>query len=96
MAICCPVTNTDRGVPFHVSITARTSLTGFVMCEQLKSLDFKSRRIKLIERAPADLLEDVMAIIDASIFCICAPDYAISAKGARALTSMPPLLICAR
>ncbi|MFZ4778150.1 MAG: type II toxin-antitoxin system PemK/MazF family toxin [Terrimicrobiaceae bacterium] len=68
LAICCPITNTDRGVPFHVSIAGRTSLTGFVMCEQVKSLDFRSRGMKLIERAPQDVLEDVLAIIDASVF----------------------------
>jgi len=68
MAICCPITNTNREVPFHVSLTGRTTLTGFVMCEQVKSLDFRSRGMKLIERAPQDLLEDVLAIIDASVF----------------------------
>ena len=68
MAICCPITNTDRRVPFHVPTTARTSLTGFAMCEQVKSLDYRSRKMKLIERAPQDLLEDVLAIVDASVF----------------------------
>ena len=68
MAICCPITNTDRRVPFHVPITGRTSLTGFVMCEQVKSLDYRSRKMKLIERAPQDLLDDVLAIVDASVF----------------------------
>ena len=68
LAICCPITNTDRRVPFHVPLTGRTSLTGFVMCEQVKSLDFRSRKMKLIERAPQDLLEDVLAIVDASVF----------------------------
>ncbi len=68
MAICCPITNTDRRVPFHVPITGRTSLKGFVMCEQVKSLDYRSRRMKLVERAPQDLLEDVLAIVDASVF----------------------------
>ena len=68
MAICCPITNTDRRIPFHVPITGRTSLTGFVMCEQLKPLDFRSRRMKLIERAPQDVLDDVLAIVDASVF----------------------------
>ncbi len=68
MAICCPVTNTNRRVPFHVPLAGRASLTGFVMCEQVKSLDFHSRGLKLIERAPQDLLEDVLAIIDASIY----------------------------
>ena len=68
MAICCPITKTNREVPLHVSITGRTALTGFVMCEQLKSLDFRSRGMKLIERAPQDVLDDVLAIIDASVF----------------------------
>jgi len=27
MAICCPITITDRKMPFHVSIAGRTSLT---------------------------------------------------------------------
>ena len=68
MAICCPITNTDRSVPFHAPIAGRTSLTGFVMCEQLKSLDYRSRTLKLIERAPQDVLEDVLAIVDVSVF----------------------------
>jgi mRNA interferase MazF len=68
MAICCPITNTNRRMPFHVPIAGRTSQTGFVMCEQVKSLDFRSRGIKLIEQAPRDVLEDVLSIIDASVF----------------------------
>lgn len=68
LAICCPITNTDRGVPFHVPISGRTSLTGFVMCEQLESLDYRSRRMKLIARAPQAVLEDVLAIVDATLF----------------------------
>jgi len=68
LAICCPITNTDRRVPFHVPITGRTSLMGFVMCEQLKSLDYRSRRLKLIARAPQAVLEDVLAIVDAMLF----------------------------
>jgi hypothetical protein len=39
-----------------------------VICEQVKSLDFKSRRMKRIEHAPTGVLEDVLAIIDASLF----------------------------
>jgi len=68
MAICFPITNTDRRVPFHVPLIGRTSLKGFVMCEKVKSLDFRSRGMKLIERAPQDVLEDALAIIDASVF----------------------------
>jgi len=38
------------------------------MCEQMKSLDFRSRGMKLIEQSPRDVLEDVLSIIDASVF----------------------------
>lgn len=68
LAICCPITNTDREVPFHVPLVDRSSLTGFVMCEQVKSLDFRSRHMKRIESAPKELLDDVLALIDAAIF----------------------------
>lgn len=68
LAICCPITSTDRRIPFHVSVSGRTSLSGFVMCEQVKSLDFRSRKVRLVETAPSELLDDVLSIIDASLF----------------------------
>ena len=42
LAIVCPVTNTDRRIPFHLPLQNSSSLTGFVMIEQLKSVDFKA------------------------------------------------------
>jgi len=68
MAICCPITNTDRKVPLHIRVTDRCSLTGFVMCDQAMSLDFQARRMKFIDQAPRDLLDDVLAILDAVLF----------------------------
>ena len=50
------------------SLAKRLSLTGFVMCEQVKSLDFRSRHMKRIESAPKELLDDALALIDAAIF----------------------------
>jgi hypothetical protein len=38
------------------------------MCDQAKSLDFQARRMKFIEGAPRDLLDDVLAILDAVLF----------------------------
>lgn len=67
MAIVCPVTNTDRGVPFHLAIPAAASVTGVVMVDQVKSVDYIARRAKLIERAPAELLDDVLTLLDTCI-----------------------------
>lgn len=48
LAIVCPITNTDRGFPFHVPIPEISSLSGFVMVEQVKSVDFRARRVRRV------------------------------------------------
>lgn len=68
LAIVCPVTNTRRDFPFHVPVPASSSLTGFIMVEQVKSLDFRARGARRIERAPDDLLAEVLSILDACIY----------------------------
>jgi mRNA interferase MazF len=64
LVIVCPVTNTDRAIPFHLPIPEPSSLTGFVMVEQVKSFDFAARSSDFIEKAPKALLEDALAILD--------------------------------
>lgn len=68
LAMVCPITNTDRGYPFHVPIPQNSKLTGFVMVEQVKSVDFHTRRAKLIEHGNDDLLAEVLSILDACIY----------------------------
>jgi mRNA interferase MazF len=68
LAIACPITNTDRKIPFHIKIPENVSVSGFVMVEQVKSIDFDSRKIKLIEKAPENLINEVLAILDACLF----------------------------
>jgi len=45
LAIVCPITNTDRDIPFHVKISGEISLTGFVMVDQVKSIDYVTRSL---------------------------------------------------
>ena len=69
LAMVCPITSTDRNFPFHVSIPEEEpNLTGFVMTEQVKSIDFRARKVKRIGKAPQDLLEDVLSILDAILY----------------------------
>jgi mRNA interferase MazF len=67
LAIVCPVTNTDRGFPFHLPVPGGCAITGFVMVEQVKSVDFATRRAKYVERAPAEFVEDVLDLIEACV-----------------------------
>lgn len=68
LAICCPITNTDRGTPFHVSVPAESGLTGFVMCEQMKSVDFRARAFKRIGPSTKEFFDEVLSVIDACIY----------------------------
>ena len=68
LAICCPITNTKRKTPLHIAVPSESGLTGFVMCEQMKSIDFRARSIKRIGPAPKDFFEEVLSVIDACIY----------------------------
>jgi mRNA interferase MazF len=67
LAMVCPITHTDRHFPFHVGIQGHPSVTGFVMVEQVKSIDFRARDAKPIAKASPDLLEQVLSILEACI-----------------------------
>ena len=68
LAIVCPVTKTKQDYPFHAPISPGMNVTGFVMVEQVKSLDFRTRKAKRIGRASNAVLEEVLSILDACIF----------------------------
>ena len=68
LAIVCPITNTDRNFPFHVKVTDQSSITGYIMVEQVKSIDFVSRKVRFVNKAPSDILNEVLGILDACIY----------------------------
>ena len=65
LAIVCPITNTNRKIPFHLPVPDESSLTGFVMVDQVKSVDYATRKAKFIERATDELVMDVLDVLDA-------------------------------
>ena len=65
LCVACPITSTLRDYPFHVAIPAGAGVTGFVMVEQVQSIDFQSRKAKRIGKTSRDLLGEVLSILDA-------------------------------
>jgi mRNA interferase MazF len=68
LAIVCPLTTTNRRYPFHVEVTDNPHINGFIMVEQVKSIDFHARKIKFIGKASDDVLDVVLSILDACIY----------------------------
>lgn len=68
LAIVCPLTNADRQFPFHVAVVDNPKVTGFIMVEKVKSIDFRARKAKRIGKASDGLLDEVLSILDACIY----------------------------
>ena len=68
LCMACPITNTRRDYPFHVSIPDGMEVTGVVMVEQVKSIDYRARKVKRIDEAPEAVLQEVLSILDACIY----------------------------
>ena len=66
LAFACPITNTKRDFPFHVEVQS-PNITGYIMGEQMKSIDYNARNIKFVEKAPQKTTNQVLGIIDSII-----------------------------
>jgi len=61
LALVCPVTSHIKGYPFEVPLPPGLVVTGVVLADHLKSLDWKERRAQLAGRVPAEVLSEVLA-----------------------------------
>ena len=60
LAILCPITNQVKGYPFEVVIPAGAGVTGAILSDQVKNLDWRVRNTVLICRLPAPLVAGVL------------------------------------
>lgn len=67
LALVCPITKTDRKFPFHVPVSD-SKISGFVMAEQVKSIDFRARHAKRAGKASMEVLDDVLSLLEACLF----------------------------
>ncbi len=63
LSFACPITNTKRDFPFHVKIKSK-NVSGYIMTEQVKSIDYNTRKIKFVEKADIDTINKILGIID--------------------------------
>ena len=61
LALVCPITNRAKGYPFEVSVAASGVVTGVVLADQVKSVDWKVRRAEKSGTCPAATIEEVRA-----------------------------------
>jgi len=60
LAICCPITNQEKGYPFEVKIPDGLLVKGVILSDQIKSLDWQVRKADFITQLPQDVIEEVL------------------------------------
>lgn len=60
LALLCPITGRAKGYPFEVAIPDGLKVTGVVLADQLKSLDWRTRKAAFIASLPEDTVEEVL------------------------------------
>jgi mRNA interferase MazF len=50
LALVCPITTQSKGYPFEVAIPGERVVTGVVLADQVKSIDWRARRAKIVDR----------------------------------------------
>jgi mRNA interferase MazF len=61
LAVLCPVTSQVKGYPFEVRLPGGLPVTGVVLADQTKSLDWRARRAEHVATVPAAVVDEVAA-----------------------------------
>ncbi|MBE9064739.1 endoribonuclease MazF [cf. Phormidesmis sp. LEGE 11477] len=64
LAIFCPITSKIKGYPFEVPIPKEQPISGVVLSDQVKSLDWRVRRAEYIITLPSSVVVDVLSKIE--------------------------------
>ncbi|MCF8360666.1 MAG: endoribonuclease MazF [Prolixibacteraceae bacterium] len=62
LVICCPVTSKIKGYPFEVLLPSNLPISGVVLADQIKSLDWKKREAQFIGELNDSLLEKILGL----------------------------------
>ncbi len=68
LMVCCPITTQSKGYPFEVLIKNNLKVSGVILADQVKSLDWKARGAKkkgsISDDELTETLNKLKAVID--------------------------------
>lgn len=60
LAVFCPITSQKKGYPFEVEIPAGLRVSGVILADQVKSLDWRARKARWICTLPPRVIKEVL------------------------------------
>ena len=67
LALLCPVTNQVKAYPFEVLIPENLPISGVILSDQVKNLDWTARNTEFIEKLESKKMHDVIDRIEVLI-----------------------------
>jgi mRNA interferase MazF len=65
LALFCPITTQRKGYPFEVAVPPGSAVSGVILSDRVKSLDWKAQKTRFGEELPTEILQEVLAKFDA-------------------------------
>ena len=59
LCIMCPITSRARGYPFEVALSQAHAISGVILADQVRSVSWEKRYVKMAGAASIDLLDEV-------------------------------------
>jgi mRNA interferase MazF len=63
LALVCPITSRVKGYPFEVVLPPGLKAEGAILCDHVKSVDWRARRANRLCSVPGSVMQDVTARI---------------------------------
>ena len=60
LGLFCPITRKTKGYPWEVTVGGTSAITGVILADQVKSLDWERRRVTFIDKSPSTLVREVV------------------------------------
>jgi mRNA interferase MazF len=61
LALACPITNQSKGYPFEVAIPTGQGVSGVILADHIKSIDWKARRAEKLGHCTNEVMDEVRA-----------------------------------
>ncbi len=60
LALCCPITGQRKGYPFEVGLPAEGTVSGVILADQVKCLDWRVGQVGIHGSVPPDVVNEVL------------------------------------
>ncbi|ANV88943.1 mRNA-degrading endonuclease (plasmid) [Picosynechococcus sp. PCC 7117] len=64
LTLICPITSKEKGWVFEVKLPPNIKTQGVILVDQIRAVDCRARKAKIVEQLPLDTLNDVLARLE--------------------------------